>query len=394
MLNPGISILLAIAFVLLWQGRRAHFYVLLAAGGHLATALGFLVQDVMPPLPLELQRIPANAFFLLAGVLLMVSVTSHYRIAVPWRSYAVIFLIGIAALCWFLLVQPSLNLRILCVSFALAAIGFLGALSLRKAERRHGIDHVLYWVCLLGAVNFMLRPSVIILSEGGYTDYDGFQQSLYWTTVQFSQALVSLILALCLMVAVAMELVDELQAEARTDSLSGLLNRRGFEQAARVSLNHSQASGRPTALLLADLDHFKQINDQHGHIAGDAVITQFGRVARDLVPSGSILGRIGGEEFAILLPGTTEQQAASVAEAVRSRFVMTAGIPQTTVSIGVAKAVVGDDLERLLQRADKGLYAAKNAGRNGVRLNTATPEQADRELTHRTEGETRRRVRR
>ncbi|MET3923992.1 GGDEF domain-containing protein [Devosia sp. 2618] len=359
---------MSVAFLLLWQGRRGHFYVLLAGAGHLATAIGFLIQDVMPPLPLEMQRIPSNAFFLLAAAFLMGSLIRHYRLDIPWRGFAIISAFGMAALCWFLLVQPSLNMRIICVSFALSAMALLAVLELRKVRQLHKIDHVIFWACLLSAINFLLRPTVIIMIDGGYSDYVGFQQSLYWSTVQFTQALISVVLALSLMVAIAMQLLDKLQSEARTDTLSGLLNRRGFEEDGETSLARSVAAGAPAALLLADLDLFKQINDHFGHVAGDAVISRFGQIVQQHAPDGAVHGRIGGEEFAILLPETTERQALVLAEALRTRFAMPAAAPHTTVSIGVATATKSDALDTLLQRADKALYDAKNAGRNSVRL--------------------------
>ncbi|WP_323013061.1 GGDEF domain-containing protein [Devosia sp.] len=374
LLNPGISLLLAVAFYLLWHGRRDHGYVLVAAAGHLATALGFLVQDVMPPLPFELQRIPSNALFLLAGILLMGSLLGHYRLPVPWRSFSIMGGLGLAALSYFLLVQPNLNYRILSISFALAAISFLTVVDLRRTGRTNLVDRILLWACLLTGINFLVRPIAIIWMEGGYIDYVGFQQSLYWTTVQFSQSLVSIILALCLMVAIAQDLISQLQTDARTDTLSGVLNRRGFEDVATALLARHEA---PLALLLADLDHFKQINDHHGHMAGDAVISGFGRILLDMAPAGAVKGRIGGEEFALLVPVPTPEAALALASALRERMAtpLDASIPHTTVSIGVTMAGPGDRLDSLLRRADKALYRAKRAGRNRVSLHRTAPRQ-------------------
>src|SRR5690606_34927487 len=127
-----------------------------------------------------------------------------------------------------LFVQPDINFRILSISFALAAMALLTAFDLRRAGGPHLVDRLLTWACILTGVNFLVRPITILLMEGGYSSYVGFQQSLYWTTVQFTQSLVSVLLALGLMIAIALDLISELQVEARTDKLSGLLNRRGF----------------------------------------------------------------------------------------------------------------------------------------------------------------------
>lgn len=374
LLNPGISVLLAIAFYLLWRGRRDHGYVLAAAAGHLATALGFLMQDVMPPLPHEVQRIASNALFLLAGGLLMSALLGHYRLSVPWRSLSIMGGMGLAGLTYFLLVHPDLNYRIFSISFALSAMALLTAFELRHTGRTNLVDQLLLWACVLTGANFLIRPIVIIWMEGGYFDYAGFQQSLYWTTVQFSQSLVSVILALCLMIAIAQDLISQLQAEARTDTLSGLLNRRGFEDDANALLARRPG---PLALLLADLDHFKQINDRYGHMAGDAVIAGFGRILLDMAPDGAVEGRIGGEEFALLVCVPTPETALALASALRERMAtpLDPTIPHTTVSIGVTMAESADGLDSVLQKADKALYRAKRGGRNRVSLYRPAPSR-------------------
>lgn len=374
LLNPGISLLLATAFYLLWRGRREYDYVLLAAAGHFATALGFLVQDVAPTFAYDIQRIVSNGFFLLSGALLMGALLGHYRLPIPWRSFAVMGGLGLGGLTFFLLVHPDINYRIFSISFALAAMAFLTAVELRHTGKAHLIDRLILWAAILTGANFLVRPVVILWMEGGYTSYVGFQQSLYWTTVQFTQSLVSIILALCLMIAIAHDLISQLQRDARTDKLSGLLNRRGFEDDANALLAHHAG---PLALLLADLDHFKQINDHFGHTAGDTVIADFGRLLHELAPGGAVQGRIGGEEFALLVPVPDKESALALARSLRERMEATRSeaLPHTTVSIGVALTDTPDQLDSLLQKADKALYRAKRGGRNRVSLHAAAPSR-------------------
>src|SRR3546814_8889500 len=120
---------------------------------------------------------------------------------------------------------------------------------------------LLFWVAALMAANLIVRPIVILSLVGGFDNYDGFQQSIYWTTVQFSQAMVSVLAAISLMVAIAVDLIAELRQQAESDPLSGLLNRRGFEAAATAALRRCAGERPPAALLIADLDHFKQVNE-------------------------------------------------------------------------------------------------------------------------------------
>ncbi|TNC48335.1 diguanylate cyclase [Rubellimicrobium rubrum] len=156
---------------------------------------------------------------------------------------------------------------------------------------------------------------------------------------------------------------------ADRDALTGLLNRRGFHRAVAGSLH-----GRGGALLLLDLDHFKQVNDTHGHPAGDAVLRNLGARLTGIVPSKGILARLGGEELAIFLPGGSPKAmrhlARHLGEVIRADpFALPlGGSVAVTVSIGGAWGGRRADLDALLMRADSALYAAKHAGRDCCRF--------------------------
>lgn len=169
------------------------------------------------------------------------------------------------------------------------------------------------------------------------------------------------------------ELVTELRSASQTDLLTGLYNRRGFEAVAEALLGKDRA--RPVAVVLFDLDHFKKINDQHGHDVGDDVLRQVAAIAKRNFRGVDLLVRHGGEEFLALLPDTSKDEAASVAERVR-RAVQDARIPlpdggvvDVTASFGCAARTYsahGDHFEDLIKKADMALYAAKASGRNYV----------------------------
>lgn len=176
------------------------------------------------------------------------------------------------------------------------------------------------------------------------------------------------------------QLLQRLHYLATHDPLSGLLNRHAFHEQAALALARLAAQGQATALLMLDLDHFKRINDEHGHAAGDTVLARFAGLAAGGLREVDLMGRVGGEEFAILLPGCGAAEALAVAERLRAAFAAAqidlgeGRALQATVSIGVAAQQHSADLEPLLAAADRALYAAKTAGRNRVDL--APPEAA------------------
>jgi diguanylate cyclase (GGDEF)-like protein len=165
---------------------------------------------------------------------------------------------------------------------------------------------------------------------------------------------------------------------ALTDELTGLLNRRGFNDATHQLMARRAKMGAPVSVLVFDLDHFKEINDRFGHAVGDAVLCQFAKTLALSTRTTDIVGRIGGEEFVAVLPGPIEG-AAVVAERVRTAFQaacasIAEGPLQATVSVGVASASSRTDIAVLLCRADIALYRAKSNGRN--RIEYAAPEEA------------------
>ena len=159
---------------------------------------------------------------------------------------------------------------------------------------------------------------------------------------------------------------------ANTDALTGSLSRRHFHELGERELARAIRSGEPIAVLVLDIDHFKRVNDNHGHAGGDAVLRAFVQRCQSLLRTTDVFGRLGGEEFALLLPGNDLAGARLAAERIRAA-VATAPIRveghslAVTVSIGVAgKPTSGATLEGMLVAADAALYAAKRGGRNRV----------------------------
>jgi diguanylate cyclase (GGDEF)-like protein/PAS domain S-box-containing protein len=166
---------------------------------------------------------------------------------------------------------------------------------------------------------------------------------------------------------------DDLRRLLTQDHLTGAANRARFQQVLDREMNVWREDGTPLSLLMIDLDHFKLINDANGHLAGDAVLREFSATIEAVLRPTDLLARLGGEEFAVLLPGTTLLEAMGIAEQLRSLIeAMRTRTMQhdisVTASIGCAAAAVGRDM---LAAADEALYAAKRGGRNRVRSTTS-----------------------
>lgn len=159
------------------------------------------------------------------------------------------------------------------------------------------------------------------------------------------------------------------------DSLTGVLNRRAFEERWESELARARRYGRPISIAVLDIDYFKQFNDRYGHAAGDSALASVARALRSRVRTTDFVGRLGGEEFAVALPETGSVAALEVAEGIRKAVSeKTLAIPgsrvpaNVTISLGVASwPDHGEEITRLLDRADDRMYAAKRDGRNGVK---------------------------
>lgn len=160
----------------------------------------------------------------------------------------------------------------------------------------------------------------------------------------------------------------QLEELTRTDPLTGLRNRRSFDQELVNRFAHALRYGRPLAMAMIDIDHFKRVNDECGHQTGDEVLRQVGSVLRRCTRQTDLAARYGGEEFAVILPETTLFDALQFAEKIRASVAVAAITPRVTVSIGLAAMPHTSfaHAQEFLAAADEALYRAKENGRNRV----------------------------
>ncbi|TPJ67455.1 GGDEF domain-containing protein [Mesorhizobium sp. B2-7-1] len=379
LLNPTIALALGAAFLVLWSYQRHRPYLAALGASYCLSAPGFLLQYFTLPVGVALTKLVSNICFTIAACCLSSAIIARYGRRVPYVGIGIVTGGGLAAFIWFMFVQPDLTWRVLVMNFGFGALSLLVAAELRTVRNNGPTERILFALSLLSGLNFVARTLIVVIAHGPFPGYDGFYGSSYWTTALLSHALLSLLIALCLFTAAALDVMRALKAETHTDPLSGILNRRGFEERATLLLDQCGKAGFPVALVLADLDHFKALNDRHGHEAGDRVIADFAAKLRSATGARGAAGRIGGEEFAVLLPLSDLGAARLFAEAIRTFYSAGSidGLPpgtRVTASFGVAARSGREGLMPLMRRADEALYKAKKNGRDSVRLSYERPE--------------------
>lgn len=374
LLNPAISLILAAALAVVWAHRRAARFMGVAAIGLLCFALAFIIQDIAPPLPWRLSSLLTNLGFLATFTLLCAAVIQMAGGTLPWRSLGLVAIVTVLAILYWLYVEESLAFRVHTMNVSHSIMCLITIAAAWLSPRRGWGRNLTLAVVGLGLVNFIWRPLLVVWEGNAYLSQEAFHQSIYWNTTRFGSPILAVFAALALLVGLAMLLIKDLWAEARTDKLSGCLNRRGFEEQAQIDIAAAEKERKAKAVVICDIDRFKQINDGFGHAQGDAVIAAFGQAMQDAMPQATAIGRIGGEEFAALLVGEDAWQAPRLVAACRTAFaehIRALGIGPVTASFGIYNCGQGDSLDVMLSRADNALYEAKNAGRDTVRTHRA-----------------------
>lgn len=268
---------------------------------------------------------------------------------------------------WFSAIKPDFEARLLIVTFAVSLLFFAHALLYLRHRPRVFGQRLMIGLLLAQAVVAALRFVSVVLGLAGSNLMDGnWIQSLYISMYSFSVLLLS--------ISVILMATDRVHTEfeymATRDSLTGALNRRALLDACRGAFASDR---RHMALLMVDLDHFKDVNDRFGHQMGDKVLREAVRRMQRAVGDAGVLGRYGGEEFVVLLPGTGKVEAMAIAarlkQAIGEPFAPDspmAEVGSIAVSIGVAASDGGRGVDEVLARADAALYKAKAMGRDQV----------------------------
>lgn len=296
---------------------------------------------------------------------------------VPRRMLWALLVLCFVLLSYTLYGQRSFNVRTVFITACNASIV---AASVVLMLREHRISHMrfsaAFTLSFLAAVLFtsagrgLVALAAILEPDRG----DLFSASPIQVSYLAAYAVSAFGLAVGLILMAHDRLRDQLQHLVIHDHLTGVLTRRAFEERAEVEISRSRRARHDLALLVMDIDDFKVFNDSHGHLAGDQALTRFAKVAQDCLRREDLLGRMGGEEFLVLLPETGLDAACAAAERIRSAVAAARFEDgerddlRITISIGVAAAGEDASYADLVRRADEAVYKAKASGRNRVQV--------------------------
>lgn len=377
----GFLMALVLTYGLLWIGlrERSHLRYVAYVGAYLTMYLaysGIGARWVWPDLPL-VQRYATfigMVLFAAAGLNFGRSFLGLSRHA-AWLDKAVMWTVRGALLLMAIAVLANATLVVVHIAFAFILLFTFGMVGMGVYAMRHQREQAS--IFLAATLVAMVGTLVTTLAIKGVLPLN----ALTFRAVEVGVMLEAAIWALALGVRLRRQQHDGARAMAlaHRDPLTGLNNRRGFLEQALPVWSTADRKGRPLAAILLDIDHFKHINDRHGHAAGDRVLVDVSDRLGSACRSGDILARWGGEEFVMLLPETDSQQAGVLAERLRE---LIAAAPVAlgdgratafTASFGVAVRLGSMTLDELLRAADTALYAAKDGGRDRVVVASVPP---------------------
>lgn len=375
--NPAISLLFSLIFFCVWAFTdRLRVYLVFVAGSFFVFAIAAAFQILLIPRDLGLNAVLTGALYIASAALMMRGMAARYGLRSSNVAVAAACLGILAALVYYFYIVPDLVARIYILNLGTSIILLFPVAQWWRRLGSRSIDRLLFWVYFAFAVSFFPRTfySVTSAVTGGLST---FVQSPFWITLQLTLMLFAVVLALTILAAAVDDTIEQLQKERNIDSLTLLSNRRNFEEQGTAIIADNRR--RDISLVLCDIDHFKSINDRDGHAAGDQVLRAFGSIVRDCVRAEDIAARVGGEEFALLLPNTALKGAVELAERLRSllettHFRTQAGTRIVTASFGVAQHMENEPLHTFFARADAMLYTAKSNGRNNVAVANHAPD--------------------
>ena len=369
LVTPMMALFFAATFALFWRLGRMKRHVLGFAVAYLLFACGFLSTHFLPAQAPYLFHL-SQFFYSLGAMVLIAAVCERAGQRVHRSSLVFVYVVTALVLAVTVAISDDAGPRLVIVNIGYGVMFAMGATTLLTARRRDIVSVAIIAVMVIQAVDFFVRPSLTLLFEKSIPA-EVYRDSIYYSLIGLALGVKSVTTAMVLLGTTLAEWTRALRESGERDSLTGLLNRGAFEDAMRTLIPRAHSEGRALSLVVADIDHFKQVNDIWGHQAGDNAIAGFGTLIAATVRGCDHGARIGGEEFCIAVWDCDNAPAERLAERIREAFAQLRheGLNddiRLTASFGVATLRPGETYRALFARADVALYQAKDAGRNHV----------------------------
>lgn len=327
------------------------------------------------------KQIAEDNFILISVILACRALNDRLNIRSSLRFDVGIVVVCTAMIIVALTLLKSVRWETIFVQACCAVTLWIGTIRFSKVATTKA-DRLLSWTFLLFAALLTLQCLLYMAAPNAGEKVGAWRTSVLGNLVQYTGLIGSIVLAFAVMIATSLDAIEKYRRTADTDPLTNLLNRRGLDSLL-ASPRGRQFMGPSTAVILADIDHFKSINDRFGHSFGDLVIMRFGSLLQACAGEHGCVIRLGGEEFGVLLADSPLEEAIAAADAMRRQFeterwTQSGAHGVFTASFGVTLTMDGEPIEAAFERADQFLYAAKRAGRNrtaGGRYSVADGEQ-------------------
>lgn len=376
------SAVLSLAFFMAWMnfGRKPHA---------LTWSIAFLAGTLQWLSVMNADAFPSTETFLLAEnafstALVTLGVRGHCQRThcklLPKNLWPIALAVY-SVIVWAILIEPNVGVRMATVPIYAAITLFLSAtMIIRYRERTRPAE----WAAAASIFVFgvvQVADSILALMQGPTGDESVGAAYLHFNFLTLPAGYIGM--SMLVMMMMASDISAKMKKMATTDHLTNLLNRRGFNEYGERAFSAARRAGAELSVIMTDIDRFKYINDKYGHAAGDSALVHFARLVSESRRKEDVIARVGGEEFALLLPGTNLRDAMALADQMCSKIgsspmdMTSVGLPMTSSSGVAAISAKDKSLDDMVLRADRAMYRSKRAGRNQVDLESSQLMLAD-----------------
>ncbi len=370
------SAVLSLAFFMAWKNFDREPHALTWSAAFFAATLQWLSvmnADVFPST--EAFLLAENAF---STALVTLGLRGHCQRTHCKRlpqNLLPVALAVYAIVAWAILIEPNVGVRMATVPAYAAITLFLSAAMIVRYREQPRPAEWAAAIAIFVFASIQVADSILAFMQGPAGDESVAAAYLHFNFLTLPAGYIGM--SMLVMMMMASDISAKMKTIATCDHLTGLLNRRGFIEYGERAFSGARRAGTDLSVIMTDIDRFKFINDKYGHAAGDAALAHFAKLVSESRRTEDIIARVGGEEFALLLPGTDLRDAMALADQLCSKIgsnpmdMTSIGIPMTS-SFGVAAISENDlSLDDMVRRADRAMYRSKRAGRNQVDLESS-----------------------